>query len=183
LKGDGHWETLMRRTWFIACLCLVASVGCDRKAEEDLKAGLVMAENPKPIDPAMEPKLQALATSACHCEQTAKNTAETEACWVEYYRAGKASISSQYASACAPVSAAGHTYNSDTPQEFSIHTGSSSPVGKLCTGDEITAVETAWKEAFGAGLSGEAMQTRMRKALADLKAGRQVAMTGGGCGA
>lgn len=172
----------MRTTVIVACLCLIAAMGCERKPQAAPGIGSEVAKNPKPIDPAMAPKLQALATSACHCEQKAKTKAEEAACWTNYYQVGKASIEGEYATACAPISAGGHVYNGETPQEFRIYTGSHSAAGKLCTEHEVIAVETAWQAAFDAGLSGEAMRTRMRQALQDFQDGREVAMTGGGCG-
>ena len=158
----------MRAALILALFGLTALMACDRK--------------PAPIGREMAPKLQALATSACRCEQSASTDAEKTVCWQAYEDLGKGSKDSEFADACAPVSAGGDGYNSDTPQAFNINTGWSSPVGKLCTAEEVKAVETAWQTAFDAGQSGTVMDVAMQKALKDLQSGRQVAMTGGGCG-
>eukprot|EP01030_Chromulinospumella_sphaerica_P014452 gene14452-biopygen12671 len=159
---------LMNRIWLIAVLGLVAT-GCDR--------------TPKPIDPALAPKLQALATKACFCEQAAPTTDGKLACWRDYDRLGKASVDSQFMTSCVPINEAGDNYNSNTPQAFSINTGHTSGIGKLCTETEVRAVGAAWQRAMDANLSGSAMEAEMRNALKDVKAGKAVAVTGGGCDA
>ena len=148
--------------------------------------GLVVAADsdprPRPIDPALQPELQSLATKACQCERDVSTVVAKAECWDAYNRLGRAAIHGGWSTACAPISAGGHSYNSETPKEFSIYTGSYSQIGTLCTPDEVTAVETAWQRAYDAGVSGETMDAEMRKALKDFQDGRQVAMTGGGCG-
>lgn len=172
----------MLRTVLVAIAVVTALSGCERKPVA--KDAVIESGEPKPgtINPSMEPKLQALATSACHCEQTATGKAAIRACWAAYSKAREGAEIAMYASACAPISDSGETYNPGTPQAFNIYTGSASPIGILCATDEVKAVETAWQKAMDAGHSGATMDAAMRKALKDLKAGRPVAMTGGTCG-
>lgn len=172
----------MFRTVLITIAALAVLSGCERKAGVTEAAIQTSAPKAGAISPSMEPKLQALATSACRCEQTAKDKAAVTACWAPYSKAREGAEIAMYASACVPISDRAEAYNVGTPQSFNVYTGSASPIGILCSTDEVKAVETAWLKAQDAGQSQTVANAAMRRALRDLKAGRPVAMTGGTCG-